>query len=82
MSGSNFALVGGIWAGVGASPPSMCPWDLDGTGSVGVSDPISLLDRWGPCKGCPADFDGTGNVGVSDLVGLLANSGPCPKNDR
>ena len=55
-----------------------CPWNLDGNGTVGVSDLLSLLVSWGPCKGCPADFDGSGNVGVSDLLALLANWGPCP----
>ncbi len=61
-----------------AAGPGMCPWDLDGTGTIGVSDLLSLLASWGPCKGCPADFDGNGNVGVSDLLALLANWGPCP----
>ena len=60
---------------------SPCPWDLDCSGSVGVSDLLSLLASWGPCPpkaDCPADFDGNGNVGVSDLLALLANWGPCP----
>ena len=55
-----------------------CMWDLDGTGTVGVSDLLSLLASWGLCKGCPADFDGDGSVGLSDLLALLANWGPCP----
>ena len=55
-----------------------CSWDLDGNGSVGASDLLSLLASWGPCKGCPADFDGDGNVGASDLLALLVNWGPCP----
>ncbi len=55
-----------------------CPWDLDDSGDVGVSDLLSLLASWGPCKGCPADFDGSGDVGVSDLLTLLQNWGPCP----
>ncbi len=55
-----------------------CPWDLDGSGSVGASDLLSLLASWGPCKDCPADFNGDGNVGASDLLALLANWGPCP----
>ncbi len=58
--------------------PNFCPWDLDGNGSVGASDLLSLLVSWGPCKGCPADFDGNGSVDESDLVALLANWGPCP----
>ncbi len=59
-------------------PVAVCEADLDDNGSVGVSDLLSLLASWGPCKGCPADFDGNGNVGVSDLLALLANWGPCP----
>ena len=55
-----------------------CQWDLDGSGSVGLSDLLDLLANWGPCKGCPADFDGDGEVGLSDLLDLLANWGPCP----
>ncbi len=56
----------------------ICLWDLDANGSVGLSDLLSLLASWGPCKDCPADFDDDGNVGVSDLLALLANWGPCP----
>ena len=48
---------------------------LDGNDSAGVSDLLSLLESWGPCKGCCADFDGNGSVGVSDLLVLLANWG-------
>jgi len=58
--------------------PALCPADLDGDGTVGVSDLLALLASWGPCKGCPADLDGNGNVGVPDLLALLANWGPCP----
>ncbi|MCH8152715.1 MAG: FG-GAP repeat protein [Planctomycetes bacterium] len=54
-----------------------CPWDLNANGSVGVSDLLSLLASWGPCKGCPADFDGDGTVGILDLLALLANWGEC-----
>ena len=58
-----------------------CPWDIDGSDDVGVSDFLELLGVWGPCppKGdCPADFDGSGAVGVSDFLALLGNWGPCP----
>ncbi len=58
--------------------PDQCPYDLDDNESVGVSDLLSLLADWGPCKGCPADFDENGDVGVPDLLALLANWGPCP----
>ena len=55
-----------------------CTGDLDGDGNVGVTDLLSLLASWGPCKGCPADFDGDGSVGVTDLLALLANWSQCP----
>ncbi|MEE8156111.1 MAG: FG-GAP repeat protein [Phycisphaerales bacterium] len=61
-----------------AAAPGKCPWDLDGSGSVGAADLLDLLFNWGPCKGCPADFDGSGSVAASDLLTLLANWGPCP----
>ncbi|MEE9130145.1 MAG: hypothetical protein V3T84_09015 [Phycisphaerales bacterium] len=58
--------------------PVACPWDIDGDGTVGAVDLLSLLTSWGPCKGCPADFDGDGTVGATDLLALLVNWGPCP----
>ena len=61
-----------------AAGTSACPWDLDGSGSVGAADLLGLLVSWGPCKGCPADFDDNDDVGVADLLALLANWGPCP----
>ncbi len=60
---------------------SVCLWDLDNSGDVGVKDLLILLGAWGPCPpkgGCPADFDNTGDVGVKDLLILLGNWGPCP----
>ena len=52
--------------------------DLDGDGSVGVSDLLILLAEWGPCTDCgdcSADLDDDCTVGVSDLLFLLANWG-------
>ncbi|MCH8165487.1 MAG: FG-GAP repeat protein [Planctomycetes bacterium] len=57
---------------------SSCPWDLDGTGSVGILDLLALLAAWGTDPGGPPDFDGDGTVGILDLLTLLANWGPCP----
>ena len=55
-----------------------CPWDLDGGGTVGITDFLALLAAWGPNPGHPADFDGDGFVGITDFLELLANWGPCP----
>ncbi len=60
------------------APNCNCPHDLDGNGSVGASDLLSLLVQWGTDPGGPPDFDGDGNVGSSDLVALLFNWGLCP----
>lgn len=52
--------------------------DLDGDGSVGVSDLLILLASWGSCANCDdctADLDGNCTVGVADLLILLANWG-------
>jgi hypothetical protein len=55
-----------------------CPADLDGNGTVDVSDLLQLLAAWGPCADCVEDLDGSGSVDVSDLLELLAAWGPCP----
>lgn len=52
--------------------------DLNGDGSVGVSDLLILLANWGPCAdcaACPADLNDDCSVGVADLLILLANWG-------
>ncbi len=59
------------------SAPS-CPWDLDVSGGVGISDLLTLLAAWGTDPGGPPDFDGDGYVGILDLLELLANWGVCP----
>ena len=59
-----------------ADPELMCPWDLDGSGSVGTGDLLALFTQWGTDG--PADFDESGAVGTGDLLILFANWGPCP----
>ncbi len=54
---------------------SACPWDLNGDGSVGTFDLLSLFSQWGTAG--PADFDGSGAVGTGDLLILFANWGLC-----
>ena len=55
-----------------------CPWDLNGSGDVGILDLLALLAAWGPNPGDPADFDGSGTVDIFDLLTLIANWGACP----
>ena len=55
-----------------------CPGDVDGDGTVGVTDFLALLAAWGPNPGHPADLNGDGEVSVLDFLALLANWGPCP----
>jgi len=56
-----------------------CPWDLDGSGVVGINDFLVLLAAWGPVPTPdPPDFDGDGNVGITDFLELLAHWGSCP----
>ncbi|MCH8344112.1 MAG: hypothetical protein IH983_08990 [Planctomycetes bacterium] len=55
-----------------------CPWDLNGSGDVGILDLLALLAAWGPNPGDPADFDGNGTVDIFDLLTLIANWGGCP----
>ena len=54
-----------------------CPWDLDGSGSVGIADLIRLLGIWGTA-GPEGDFNEDGTVGVGDMLIMFANWGPCP----
>ena len=55
----------------------LCPWDLDGDGTVGITDFLELLALWGTDPGGPPDFDGDGDVGITDFLELLANWGAC-----
>ncbi len=59
-----------------------CPGDLDGDGSVGIVDFLTLLGGWGPClvpcPPCVADIDGDCTVGIIDFLTLLGAWGPCP----
>ena len=56
---------------------ALCPGDLDGDGTVGITDFLSLLGEWGAIGG-PADLDNDGVVGIQDFLLLLGNWGPCP----
>jgi hypothetical protein len=70
------AGVDGVDLRVLSCEPGPCPWDLDDSGDVGVTDFLEMLAVWGQV-GVPADFDG-GGVSVTDFLILLGNWGPCP----
>ncbi len=50
--------------------------DLDGDGTVGFDDLLTLLAAWGPCPtpadGCGPDIDCSGTVDFDDLLTLLS----------
>lgn len=54
---------------------ALLPSDLDGNGTVNVTDLLDLLASWGPCDGCSADTNGDSQVGVADLITLLTEWG-------
>jgi hypothetical protein len=56
----------------------ICLADIDGDGTVGITDFLDLLAAWGPHPAHRADLDGDGTVGIEDLLALLATWGPCP----
>lgn len=60
-----------------------CPSDIDGSGTVGVADLLTVIGAWGPCATCPgtpcpADINGDCTIGVSDLLTVISAWGPCP----
>ena len=78
--------IGGRWTDlggndIGGDPPTPCPADFDGDGTVSGSDLGLLLVRIGsdcPAKGdCVEDLDGDGTINGADLGLLLVDWGPC-----
>ncbi|MCZ6754650.1 MAG: hypothetical protein O7E49_04990 [Gemmatimonadetes bacterium] len=79
FAGGEFTTAGGMssqriakWVGCAG----VVVGDLDGDGTVGITDLLILLGSWGPCadcENCPADLDGDCTVGILDLLTLLAN---------
>lgn len=84
MSLVDCEAAGGVYQGAcvacgGVDCPAPCVGDIDGDGSVGFKDLVSLLGAWGSCAGgCAADLDEDEMVGFPDLVILLSSWGPCP----
>lgn len=66
---------------VDACPKAPCPADLNGSGSVDVTDLLSMIGVWGACAdpdNCPADLSGDDTVNVTDLLALIGQWGVCP----
>ena len=47
--------------------------DVNGDGTVDVSDVLALVSAWGPCSGCTEDLNQNGMVDVTDLLIVLGN---------
>jgi hypothetical protein len=60
---------------------SLCPYDSDGDGRVGLSDLEMVMSSWGPCPceplPCLMDMDGDGAIGLIELNGILSAWGDC-----
>lgn len=77
MTGGNFEIVGGFWAGA-VPQPCTFPGDLNVDGDVDLSDLSTLLANFGVGSGATlatGDVDGDGDVDLTDLSSLLANFG-------
>ena len=54
-----------------------CPADIDGDGTVGITDLLGVLGTWDSAD-CNADVDRDETVGISDFLAILGVWGPCP----
>ena len=59
----------------GSCEPCTCPADIDGDGTIGVSDILGVLAEFGCEANCTVDLDEDGQVGVSDILEVLAQFG-------
>ena len=53
-----------------------CSEDVNGDGTVDVSDLLSVIDQWGQ-GGSAADINSDGTVDVTDLLLIVGSWGPC-----
>jgi hypothetical protein len=73
---------GGEWGGPDTTCDadtcaSPCEGDVDGNGSVDVSDILAIVAAWGSSDP-DADINGDGTVNVSDILLAVAAWGSCP----
>ena len=76
---ATFSIVASTAEGA-LTPPTPCPADLTGDGSVGGGDLAILLGDWDPIgpSSSIADVSGDGRVDAADLAIMLGAWGPCP----
>jgi hypothetical protein len=53
-----------------------CSGDVDGSGTVDVTDILAIVAAWGT-NDPDADINGDGIVNVSDMLEAIAGWGPC-----
>lgn len=77
MTGGDFELTGGFWAGAAAGSDAAAAGDFDADGDVDLSDFATFGQCYGgplnpPAASCPsgvdADFDGDGDVDLADFA--------------
>ena len=52
-----------------------CPEDVNGDGTVNVTDLLTAIGNWGSSG--DGDIDGSGTVDVTDLLAIIGAWGPC-----
>lgn len=65
---TGFGLSFSTWSATYCNTVTLCPYDLDGNGSIGSNDLTLLLTGYGCTSSCEYDFDGDGSVGIADLL--------------
>jgi len=78
--GSSASELGGCVAGdgvLGITIETSCLGDIDGDGSVGIDDILTLISDWGT-SASRSDLDESGTVDVGDLLILIDMFGDCP----
>ena len=60
----------------GSYEPIICPADVDGSGSVDVTDILAVINGWGGSGS--GDVTGDGTVDVADILAVINAWGPCP----
>ena len=71
---AGFADAPGLELEVIVAEPSGVPGDIDGDGSVNVTDLLQVLNEWG-CTCCITDINGDGRTDVTDLLAVISNWG-------